>query len=211
MTGYFVTGTGTDVGKTVVCAWLMLALDGEYWKPVQAGLEGETDEEAVRRLTGLAADRFHPSVYRLKDALSPHEAARREGVQIEMSRFALPARRRPLIVEGAGGIMVPLNERALVIDLIVQLGLPVILVARSELGTINHSLLSLEALRARRVAIAGVVVTGPPNAANSEAIASYGKVPIIAEIPVIEPLERASLAALAARARPKLPESATAR
>ena len=103
MAGYFVTGTDTGVGKTVVSAWLMLVLGADYWKPVQAGLEGESDEATVRRLTGLPAERFHPSSYRFKAALSPHEAARRENIEIEMSHFALPAHRRPLVVEGAGG------------------------------------------------------------------------------------------------------------
>lgn len=208
MSGYFVTGTDTGVGKTVVSAWLVLALGADYWKPVQAGLEGESDEAAVRRLTGLPGERFHSSAYRFKAALSPHEAARRENVEIKMSRFALPAVRRPLVVEGAGGVLVPLNARDLMADLIARLGLPAILVARSSLGTINHSLLSLEALRARRIEVAGVVVNGPPDAANRDAIAAYGKVPVIAELPMIEPLDAAHLAALAGRVRPRLPETA---
>jgi len=210
MTGYFVTGTDTDVGKTVVASWLVLALDGEYWKPVQAGLEGETDAAAVRRLTGLPEARFHDSAYRLKAALSPHEAARREGVTIETGTIELPAHRRPLVVEGAGGLLVPLNPRALVIDLIAKLGLPVILVARSGLGTINHTLLSLEALRARGLALAGVVINGPGNPANREAIESHGNVPVIAELPLIEPLTAEGLAAAAAAIRPRLPEWAAA-
>jgi dethiobiotin synthase len=207
--GYFVTGSDTDVGKTVVASWLMLALDGEYWKPVQAGLDGETDEAAVRRLTGLPAERFHGSAYRLKAALSPHEAATREGIAIEMARFKLPPHRRPLVVEGAGGLLVPLNDRDLVIDLIAKLGLPAVLVARSTLGTINHTLLSLEALRARRIAVAGVVIDGPANAANREAIATYGNVPVIAELPVLDPLDRGQIALAAARIRPKLPAMAS--
>ena len=210
MSGYFVTGTDTDVGKTVVCSWLMLALDGEYWKPVQAGLDGETDEAMVRRLTGLPNERFHDSVYRLKAALSPHEAARREGIAIDINRMTLPRHRRPLIVEGAGGLLVPLNGESFVADLIVKLGLPVILVARSQIGTINHTLLCLEALRARQIEIAGVVINGPANPANRDALANFGRVPIVAELPVFEPLDRASVAQAARRIKPALPTKVAA-
>lgn len=210
MAGYFITGTDTGVGKTVVASWLMAALGGEYWKPVQAGLDGETDEAAVRRLTGFGAERFHPSAYRLKAALSPHQAARQEGVVIELSRITVPPHRRPLIVEGAGGLLVPLNGRDLVIDLIAAFGFPAVLVARSGLGTINHTLLSLEALRARRLAVAGVVVNGPANAANVDAIATYGKVPVIAELPPLDPLDAAQIAAAAVRIRPRFAETAPA-
>ncbi|MYC72585.1 MAG: dethiobiotin synthase, partial [Gemmatimonadetes bacterium] len=122
-----------------------------------------------------------PETYRLRAPLSPHEAARREGVQIEMSRFALPKQER-LIVEGAGGVMVPLDDRHLMVDLMVALGLPVLVVARSELGTINHTLLTLDQLRRRGCPLLGVVVNGPPNPANCQAIAHYGEVPVLAEI-----------------------------
>ena len=117
----------------------------------------------------------------LARSLSPHEAARREGVQIEMSRFALPKQKR-LIVEGAGGVMVPLDDRHLMVDLMVALGLPVLVVARSELGTINHTLLTLDQLRRRGCPLLGVVVNGPSNPANCQAIAHYGEVPVLAAI-----------------------------
>ncbi len=196
MPGYFVTGTDTGVGKTVAASWLMLALDGEYWKPVQAGLDGETDEQAVRRLTGLPSARFHESIYRLKAALSPHEAAGREGITIDTARLKLPRHRRPLIVEGAGGLLVPLNAREFMIDLIAGLGLPAVLVARTAQGTINHTLLSLEALRRRRIEIAGVILNGAPDPGNRDAIANFGKVPVIAELPVFDPLGREQLLAI---------------
>jgi dethiobiotin synthase len=196
MPGYFVTGTDTGVGKTVAASWLMLALDGEYWKPVQAGLDGETDEQAVRRLTGLPSARFHESIYRLKAALSPHEAAGREGITIDTARLKLPRHRRPLIVEGAGGLLVPLNAREFMIDLIAELGLPAVLVARTAQGTINHTLLSLEALRRRRIEIAGVILNGAPDPGNRDAIANFGKVPVIAELPVFDPLGREQLLAI---------------
>lgn len=191
---FFVTGTDTDVGKTVVSAWLMLHLGADYWKPVQAGLDGETDADVVKRLARADDVRIHPSAYALPEPLSPHEAARRAGVEIEMARFALPPVDGPLVVEGAGGLMVPLNDSALVIDLIAQLGLPAILACRSTLGTINHSLLSIEALRRRGLALAGVVLIGPPTPHNRAAIEAYGKVRVLAEIPPLEPLTAEALA-----------------
>ncbi len=189
----FVTGTDTDIGKTVVAAWAMLHLEATYWKPVQAGLADETDEEAVRRLTGAADDRFLPSAYRLPDPLSPHEAARRAGTRIEMAKLVPAENRGSLIIEGAGGLMVPLNEDCFVIDLIRQLEATAILVCRSTLGTINHTLLSLQALRAREIPIAGVVMNGPKTPHNRSAIETYGQVRVLAEIPLLDPLTREAL------------------
>ncbi|MEE9139452.1 MAG: dethiobiotin synthase [Alphaproteobacteria bacterium] len=202
--GVFVTGTDTGVGKTVVAAWLTRALDADYWKPIQAGLEDETDTATVRRLTGLPHERFHESAYRLEAPLSPHEAARREGIVIELDRIRLPAADRLVVVEGAGGVMVPINDRAFMADLIARLGLPAVVVARSGLGTINHTLLTLESLEARGVAVAGVVMNGPPNEANRRAIETFGAVSVIAEFPLLEPLEAGTLAAAAARLAPVL-------
>ena len=175
----FVTGTDTGVGKSYVAALLVAGLEAAYWKPVQSG--ADSDADWVRRVAGLPAERVLPETYRLRAPLSPHEAARREGVQIEMSRFVLPKRKR-LIVEGAGGVMVPLDDRHLMVDLMVDLGLPVLVVARSELGTINHTLLTLDQLRRRGCPLWGVVVNGPPNSANCQAIAHYGEVPVLAAI-----------------------------
>ncbi len=192
---YFITGTDTDVGKTVACAWAMLHTRARYWKPVQAGLD-ETDEATIRALTGAGDERFIATTYSLPEPLSPHEAAKRAGVVIEMDNFKLPNDDEPLIVEGAGGLMVPLNDKSLVIDLIVQLGLPAILVCRTGLGTINHSLLSLEALRARNIPVAGVILNGPDVPHNRAAIETYGKVRIIGHIPPLEPLTRKTLEAV---------------
>ncbi len=175
----FVTGTDTGVGKSYVAALLAVGLEAAYWKPVQSGADADADW--VRGVTGLPAERILPETYRLRAPLSPHEAARREGVQIEMSRFALPVQKR-LIVEGAGGVMVPLDDRHLMVDLMAALGLPVLVVARSELGTINHTLLTLDQLRRRDCPLLGVVVNGPPNPANCQAIAYYGEVPVLAVV-----------------------------
>ncbi len=193
---YFITGTDTDVGKTVAAAWAMLHLEANYWKPVQAGIEGETDQAQIRRITGADDDRFHDSAYVLPDPLSPHEAAKRAGVTIDMDAFELPEGDGPLVVEGAGGLMVPLNQTRYVVDLIEMLGLPAILVARSSLGTINHTLLSLGALRARHIPVAGVVMNGPPSPHNREAIETYGAVRVLAEIPPLDPLNREALLAI---------------
>lgn len=191
----FITGSDTDVGKTLACAWVMLHSPARYWKPVQAGLE-ETDEGTIRALTGASDDRIVPTTYSLPDPLSPHEAARRAGVRIDMEDFVLPDEPGPLIVEGAGGLLVPLNEKALMIDLIEKLGLPAILVCRTTLGTINHSLLSLEALRARNVPVAGVILSGPDIPHNRSAIETYGRVRIIGHIPPLDPLTRDALKAV---------------
>ena len=197
MRGFFVTGTDTDVGKTVVSAWLLAHLDACYWKPVQAGTEPETDTETVRRLAEVPEDRILPEVYVLKEPLAPHEAARREGVSIDMAKLIGPQDDRLLIVEGAGGLLVPLNEQDYVIDLIEDLNLPVILVARSTLGTINHTLLSLEALRRRALVVAGVVINGPESPHNRAALERYGKTQVIVEIPQLDTVTRSALRQIA--------------
>jgi dethiobiotin synthetase len=194
--GFFVTGTDTDVGKTVVSAWLLTHLDALYWKPVQAGTEPETDAETVRRVAELPADRILPEAYLLPEPQSPHEAARRAGITIDMAKLAPPESDRLLVVEGAGGLLVPLNDTSFVIDLATELQLPVILVARSTLGTINHTLLSLEALRRRGLVVAGVVMNGPETPHNRAAIERYGQTQVIAEIPWLEQINRSALRAI---------------
>lgn len=192
---FFLTGTDTDVGKTIACAWMMLHAPVSYWKPVQAGLD-ETDEATIRALTGADEKRFVPTVYNLPEPLSPHEAAKRAGLTIKMENFTLPDGSGPLIVEGAGGLMVPLNENSLVIDLIIQFGLPTILVCRTGLGTINHSLLSIEALKSRDIPVAGIILIGPDVPHNRSAIEDYGKVRVIGHIPPLDPLTGESLKAV---------------
>ena len=193
MQGYFITGTDTDVGKTVAASWFMLQLDANYWKPVQSGMDGDIDKETVRSLTGYEDSRFLDSTYELSEPLSPHEAARRDGIRIDLKDFELPKSDRPLVVEGAGGLMVPLNEQDLVIDLIAQLGLPLVLVSRSQLGTINHTLLSLEAIQSRGLPLAGIIINGEITPHNREALLEFGQVPVIAEIDWQKPLNKNSL------------------
>ncbi|MGB6426826.1 MAG: ATP-dependent dethiobiotin synthetase BioD, partial [Methyloceanibacter sp.] len=117
MQGFFVTGTDTNVGKTLVSAWLLTHLDACYWKPVQAGTEPETDSATVQRLAEIPADRIVPEAYVLPEAMAPHEAARRAGIRIDMAKLVPPRSERPLVVEGAGGMMVPLDDESYVIDL----------------------------------------------------------------------------------------------
>jgi len=181
----FVTGTDTGIGKTVVCAVLMAGLRGFYWKPIQSGLTEETDTQWVKRATGLPAGHFMDEAYKFQNPLSPHASAAIEGIRIDMAALSLPPgamKRKSLIVEGAGGVMVPLNESHFMLDLIKQTGLPALLVARSALGTINHSLLSLEKLRRNGVEVAGVVLNGPRNPENREAIEYYGNTEVLAEL-----------------------------
>lgn len=199
MTGVFVTGTDTGVGKTIAAACLARAWQAGYWKPVQTGLAtGDDDTETVAALAGLPAERVVAPVYSLQAPLSPHAAAELEGVRIVMDAIALPRMAHPLVVEGAGGVYVPLNDRDFMIDLMAKLALPVLLVARSTLGTINHTLLSLAALRSRRLPIAGVILDGPPNAGNRAAIEGFGQVRVLAELPRVDPLDNAAIERLAA-------------
>ena len=194
----FVTGTDTDVGKTVASAWLAQKLGAGYWKPVQCGLEGETDAGAMQRLTALKEAEIFAPVYELPEPLSPHEAARRAGITIEMKKFVAPETDKMLIIEGAGGVLVPLNDRDMMVDLMVHLAAPVVLVCRSSLGTINHTLLSLKALRASGLEIMGVIINGALSPHNAQAIQEFGKVDIIAQIPRLDPLTPDTLSSIPA-------------
>jgi dethiobiotin synthetase len=193
---FVVTGTDTDVGKTVLAAALVAALDGCYWKPVQAGLADETDAVIVRRLGGLTADRIIPEVYRLTTPASPHVAAERDGIEIDVERLArLPqaAGARPLIIEGAGGLMVPFTRRFLQIDLFARWGVPVILCASTQLGTINHSLLSIEALKRRAIPLLGIAFVGDEQADSERTIIEMGGVRRLGRLPRLGPLDAATL------------------
>jgi dethiobiotin synthase len=187
--GLFVTGTDTGVGKTVLSSALLLRYpEASYWKPIQAGPDDDTAE--VLRLTGGQVIR---EGIRLPDPVSPHLAAQRVEMSIDLDTLGGQVRTTPVIVEGAGGVLVPVNDSQTMIDLMVMLGLPVIVAARTTLGTINHTLLALEALRARSLKIAGVVMIGDSNADNRAAIEHYGNVAVIAETPRFDPLTRETL------------------
>ncbi len=195
-----VAGTDTNIGKTVFAAALTSALQGSYWKPVQAGLSGETDSQIVARLSGTDPDRILPEVYRLKLAASPHLAAEREGVVISAERLALPTVSGPLIIEGAGGLLVPLNRQLLQIDLFKSWKAPVILCASTRLGTINHTLLSVEALKQRGIATLGIAFLGDENADSERTIAELGGVRRLGRLPFLSTLDKTSLDAAFAKA-----------
>ncbi len=206
MKGLFVTGTDTNVGKTVVSAALLSLFRGtnscRYWKPVQTGCASDDDTATVRYLSaGTEADILNHGV-RLHAPVSPHLAARLAGQRLEVEPLAALLRAQPAagpwIVEGAGGVLVPINETETMVDLMVAMALPVVVVTRTTLGTINHTLLTLEALRRRALTVAGVVMVGGANADNLEAIEHYGKAKVVAVMPWFEPLEPEALTAWAA-------------
>lgn len=205
--GVFVSGTDTGVGKTLVSACLTRAWGASYWKPVQTGVAAEPgDSETVTALAGLSPDRLHPPAAVFDAPLSPHAAAALEGRTVRLADVALPPDDgRPLVAEGAGGLMVPFSDGALMIDVAEKLAMPVVLVARSGLGTINHTLLSLEALRRRGVPIAGVVMSGPLNPGNRDALERFGRVRVLAEIPQLDgPPDAAAVARIAETLIPPL-------
>jgi len=160
---FFVTGNGTEVGKTIASAILVQALHADYWKPVQAGDLEFSDSAVVSGLVSNSTSEIHPEQFRLSEPLSPHAAAERDGVSISLEDFSLPETENGLVIEGAGGLMVPLNRKELMIDLIEHLDAPVIFVSRHYLGSINHTLLSLEALKHREIPVHGLLFVGEPN------------------------------------------------
>ncbi|NDG22570.1 MAG: dethiobiotin synthase [Synechococcaceae bacterium WBB_10_009] len=201
-----VCGTDTDVGKTVVSALLVQGLGAHYWKPVQCGLDpgpdGGGDRDRVQRWLQLPPERLLPEAYRLRAAVSPHWAsalesgdAERPGAPIDPERLRLPALEGPLVVETAGGLLVPLRLDLLQIEQIQRWGLPVLLVARSGLGTLNHTLLSLEALRRRQIPVLGVLLNGDPHPNNEATLEQLGGVPLLGCLPPLPRLDAEQLAA----------------
>jgi dethiobiotin synthase len=194
--GVFVTGTDTSVGKTVVSAALVSRyrqIDSlRYWKPIQTGIDRDDDTAEVCRLTACGRERVLDAGIRLPRPVSPHLAARLNGTSIDLGALVEIARAQSAaerwVVEGAGGVLVPVNSSDLMVDVIVGLTLPALVVARSGLGTINHTLLTLEGLRSRSVVVAGVVMVGPPDADNRRAIEDYGRVRVLGELPWLDPL-----------------------
>jgi len=192
---FVITGTDTDIGKTVFAAALTAALSASYWKPVQAGLADGTDSETVARLGGVDPSRILPERYRLEIPASPHFSAAQEGIAIELDDFAIPRVDGPLIIEGAGGALVPVNPELLFADLFAHWALPVIIVASTRLGTINHSLLTIEALRNRGVPIHGIAFIGPEVSDSEQVICEIGKVARLGRLPMIENLSPTTLKA----------------
>jgi dethiobiotin synthetase len=186
MMRFVVTGTDTGIGKTVFSAALAAALGGYYWKPVQSGLDEETDSQVVHRLGRLPPSRILPETYRLRTPASPHLAARLDHVEIEPERLMPPVTDAPLIIEGAGGLLVPLTETGVFADVFARWQIPVILCARTGLGTINHTLLSLEALRHRAIPVFGVAFIGDGQTETQQIIAAMGQVRILGRLPRLD-------------------------
>ncbi|GEO01492.1 ATP-dependent dethiobiotin synthetase BioD [Novosphingobium sediminis] len=193
MSAFVVTGTDTGIGKTVFSAALTGALGAHYWKPVQSGLADGADKDSVAALAALPAERIVPEAYRLTEPLSPHRAAELDLVTIDPDLLTLPEV-RPLVVEGAGGALVPLTREVTYADVFAQWGLLTIIVARTALGTINHSLLTIEALRARRVPIHGVAFVGEANEDNEATICEMGQVRRLGRLPQLPSLTSQALA-----------------
>jgi dethiobiotin synthetase len=188
-----VTGTDTNIGKTVFAAALAGALGASYWKPIQAGLEDGSDADRVRLLAGIPDAAVLPEAWRLNTPCSPHRAAEIDGITIDPARLNPPAI-DPLVIEGAGGVLVPLSRQVVFANLFARWQLPVVIVARTMLGTINHSLLSIEALRARGVPILGIAFVGEAAEDSEATIAELGGVKRLGRLPWLDPLDRETLA-----------------
>ncbi len=202
MTGLFITGTDTNIGKTAVCAALFHRYRQSsnlcYWKPIQTGFPEDDDTATVRALARCPEDEMLTEGIRLARPLSPHLSARSSGMKIDIASLlrikTSNESGRAWIVEGAGGVLVPINAYQYMIDLMAAIHLPVLVVAGSQLGTINHTLLTLSALRSRFLPVAGVVLTGEPNADNRRSIEVYGDVPVLGEMPRFSTLQAENLA-----------------
>lgn len=169
----FVTGIGTDVGKTVASAIICEALQADYWKPVQTGSYFSTDSDKLKKYLKNTRTKIHPESFVLRQYMSPHAAAELEGKHITLDAIQLPQTDNVLVIEGAGGIMVPLNDREFIVDLIVKCQAEVVLVIQNYLGSINHSILSIDALKFRNIPVLGIVFNGPPHKLSEDIILSY--------------------------------------
>lgn len=189
----FVTGIGTDIGKTLISAILVEKLKCDYWKPVQSGELDNSDTMKVQRLISNTTSVFHPEAYRLIQPYSPHKSAALDGIEIDERTIIAPKTNNQLLIEGAGGLMVPLNNHALVIDLIKQLNAEVILVSQNYLGSINHTLLSIEALKQRGIPIKGVLFNGEENASTEDYIMAYAQIKHLGRVPKLTSINKETI------------------
>ncbi len=194
MKKYFISGISTDVGKTVVSAILAEYLKADYWKPVQAGELDATDTMKVKSLVSNDESQFHPERFLLKSAMSPHAAAAKDGISIDIDDLKLPSfTNENLLIEGAGGLMVPLNEWLLVMDLISHYDAEVILVSKNYLGSINHTLLSIEVLEKRKIPIKGIIFNGDPNSDTEKIIQTFSSVPVLFRVPQFDKIDKETI------------------
>lgn len=178
----FVTGIGTDVGKTVASAVLVEAMQADYWKPVQTGADFGTDTEQVKRLISNTRSVLHPEAYKFSASIAPYAAALEENRTIDVNTIKLPVTDNNIIIEGAGGLLVPITKDYFMIDLIESLAVEVVLVVQNYLGSINHTLLSSEYLKSRNVKVMGIIVTGTENAASEEIILKRSGLPLLGKV-----------------------------
>ena len=183
---FIICGTDTDVGKTLISSFLVRGLNCFYWKPIQSGIDGETDSEYVQRVSQISKKKILKEAYIFNNPVSPHWAAEIDKVKIIKSNLNLPNINKTLLIETAGGLMVPITRDFLQIDQIKIWNLPVILVCRSSLGTLNHTLLSIEALRKRNIPILGLFINGKKHLDNPQTLKLFSGLPIIAEFPLIK-------------------------
>lgn len=193
----FVTGIDTGIGKTVVSAILVEKLQADYWKPIQSGDLHRSDTMTVKSLVSNPRTRFHPEAYRLTQPFSPHKSARLDSLEISLDEIQLPSADNHLIIEGAGGLMVPLNDRDLMTDLIPHLGAEVILVSKNYLGSINHTLLSLEVLRSKNIPLKGIIFNGPRDKDSESIILRHSGATCLGYLPQLPVLTPASITAAA--------------
>ncbi|MBL4805129.1 MAG: ATP-dependent dethiobiotin synthetase BioD [Alphaproteobacteria bacterium] len=191
---FIITGTDTGIGKTVVSAMLTQALGATYWKPLQSGVEGGVDTKAVQKMTGLPSERFLSEKYVFTEPLSPHRAAELDNMEVDVDSLTIPDTEQRLIIEGAGGLMVPLTRKNLLINVFKSWHVPVILVARTGLGTINHTLLSLEALWSRKIPVHGIIFVGEENDDNIKTIHQFSDTKVLGRLPMLDSLNTESLA-----------------
>jgi dethiobiotin synthetase len=189
----FVTGTDTGVGKTLLSALLVAALQRNYWKPIQTGECEGTDRQTVMKLADVKDSEAYPEAYIFDPPVSPHLAAEQQGIEIDFNRIRRPASSSPLIIEGAGGLLVPINARQMMVDLIKHLDTSMVIATRTTLGTINHTLLTVAAARHAGLDIRGVVMIGHEKPDNRRAIERYGKVAVIGSIPWLDQIDRPTL------------------
>lgn len=189
----FITGIGTDIGKTIIAAILVEAMKADYWKPIQAGNLDDSDSLKLRSLISNQKSIVHPEKYLLSKPLSPHAAAHLDGIAIELEGIRVPETDNVLIIEGAGGIMVPLNEKDLVVDLIAYLGAEVILVSQNYLGSINHTLLTCEVLRNRKIPVLGIVFNGDSVPASEDFILKYTGLKCLGRVSTMQVINKESV------------------
>ncbi len=202
MRNYFVTAIGTDSGKTIVSAVLTEALAADYWKPIQAGFPRDT--ETVQKLVSNSASKFHPEAYILNTAASPHTAAKVDNVAIDLDAIDLPETENIVVIEGAGGVMVPLNDKDLIIDLAPKLHAKIILVCNLYLGSINHSLLTIEALMKRKLPVKGIIFNGNENRGSESIILAKSGFELLLTIRPLEKINPHTISILADQLRRKL-------